>query len=182
VDSNPEQVDPRDRATKFVELLTSHQRDLYAYVNTLLIGDGAAPDVLQDTNLDLWARLDDFDFGRPFLPWAYAFAYQRVLAYRKTQRRSRLVFSDEVVQLISDTYVNDPADADARLGALRTCLNKLDPQQKQLVRDRYVARMSVKSLAARIGSTANQISARLYRIRKTLAKCVESVLARELRS
>jgi RNA polymerase sigma-70 factor (ECF subfamily) len=87
-----------------------------------------------------------------------------------------------VVQLISDTYVNDPADADARLGALRTCLNKLDPQQKQLVRDRYVARMSVKSLAARIGSTANQISARLYRIRKTLAKCVESVLARELRS
>jgi len=182
VDSNPEQIDPRDRATKFVELLTSHQRDLYAYINTLLIGDSAAPDVLQDTNLDLWARLNDFDFGRPFLPWAYGFAYQRVLAYRKTQRRSRLVFSDEVVQLISDTYVNDPADADARLGALRSCLNKLDTQQKQLVRDRYVSRMTVKTLAARLGSTANQVSARLYRIRKTLAKCVESVLARELRS
>lgn len=182
VESHPEQVDPRDRATKFVEMLTSHQRDLYAYINTLLIGDVAASDVLQDTNLDLWARLNDFDFGRPFLPWAYGFAYHRVLAYRKTQRRSRLVFSDEVVQLISDTYVSDPADADSRLGALRLCLNKLDSQQKQLVRDRYVARMSVKTLAARLGSTANQVSARLYRIRKVLAKCVDTVLAKELRS
>lgn len=187
MDSKPGQDDPRDKttkdkATKFVELLTSHQRDLYAYINTLLIGDAAASDVLQDTNLDLWARLDDFDFGRPFLPWAYGFAFQRVLAFRKTKRRSRLVFSDEVVQLISDTYVSDPADADARLGALRTCLNKLDDRQKQLIRERYVAKLSVKTLAARLGSTANQISARLYRIRKILAKCVEGVLAKELRS
>jgi RNA polymerase sigma-70 factor, ECF subfamily len=182
VDFDPGQIDSRDRATKFVELLTSHQRDLYAYINTLLIGDAAALDVLQDTNLDLWARLDDFDFNRPFLPWAYGFAFQRVLAYRKTKRRSRLVFSDEVVQLISDTYVSDPADADARLGALRTCLHKLDDRQKQLIRERYVAKLSVKTLAARLGSTANQVSARLYRIRKILAKCVDGVLARELRS
>jgi RNA polymerase sigma-70 factor, ECF subfamily len=179
VDSNPEQFDSRVRATKFVELLTSHQRDLYVYINTLLMNDNAAPDVLQNTNLDLWARLDDFDFTRPFLPWAYGFAYQSVLAYRKTQRRSRLVFSDEVVRLISDTYLSDPADADARLGALRDCVNKLSAQHKQLLRDRYFAKMSVKTLAARLGGTANQISARLYRIRKALAKCIESIMARE---
>ena len=109
---DPGQNEAQDRATQFVQLLTAHQRDLYAYINTLLVGQSAASDVLQDTNLDLWARLDDFDFKRPFLPWAYAFAYQRVLAHRKTQRRSKLVFSDEIVQLISDTYVNVAADAD----------------------------------------------------------------------
>ena len=118
-------------------MLTTHQRDLYAYINTLLVGQTAASDVLQDTNLDLWARLDDFDFKRPFLPWAYAFAYQRVLAFRKTQRRSKLVFSDEIVQLISDTYVEGTAGADQRVGALQTCLDRLPPRQRQLIRDRY---------------------------------------------
>jgi RNA polymerase sigma-70 factor, ECF subfamily len=173
--------DPLDRPGEFVKLLTAHQRDLYAYINTLLVGDIATSDVLQDTNLDLWKRLDDFDFGRAFLPWAYGFAYQRVLAYRKTRSRSRLVFNDQVVQLISDAYISDLISADTRLAALQNCLDKLDETQSQLIRERYVGRVSVKALAARLGSTASQISARLYRIRRTLAKCVETTLAAEAR-
>lgn len=177
---DPGQNEAQDRATQFVQLLTAHQRDLYAYINTLLVGQAAASDVLQDTNLDLWARLDDFDFKRPFLPWAYAFAYQRVLAHRKTQRRSKLVFSDDIVQLISDTYVHGSVDADRRVGALQMCLERLPPRQRQLIRDRYAVTMSVTALAAQLGCTANQISARLYRIRKALAKCVEAGLAKEM--
>ena len=180
--SDSGQDEAPDRATKFVQLLTAHQRDLYAYINTLLVGQPAAYDVLQDTNLDLWARLEDFDFGRPFLPWAYAFAYQRVLAFRKTQRRSKLVFSDEIVQLISDTYGEGAADADQRVTALQACLDRLPPRQRQLIRDRYAVTMTVNALAARMGCTANQISARLYRIRRALAKCVEAVMAKELNS
>jgi RNA polymerase sigma-70 factor (ECF subfamily) len=182
VSDDPRKEETQDRATKFVQMLTTHQRDLYAYINTLLVGQTAASDVLQDTNLDLWARLDDFDFKRPFLPWAYAFAYQRVLAFRKTQRRSKLVFSDEIVQLISDTYVEGTADADQRVGALQMCLDRLPPRQRQLIRDRYALAMSVNALAARLGCSANQISARLYRIRRALANCVETAMAKEMRS
>jgi RNA polymerase sigma-70 factor, ECF subfamily len=169
-----------DRATRFIELLTVHQRDLYVYINTLLVGDSAAVDVLQDTNLDLWARLQNFDETRPFLAWAYGFAFQRVLAFRKSRRRSRLVLNDDMVQLISDVCVQDTTSADARLTALRHCMEKLDPQQGQLIRDRYVEKMSVKTIAARLGNTANQISARLYRIRHTLGRCIQSSLVAEM--
>jgi RNA polymerase sigma-70 factor, ECF subfamily len=175
-----ESAEPPDRATRFIELLTAYQRDLYVYINTLLVGDSAAVDVLQDTNLDLWARLESFDSARPFLPWAYGFAFQRVLAYRKSRRRSRLVVSDDIVRLISDAYTRDPTSADARITALRSCLEKLDPQQSQLVRDRYVEKMSVKTMAARLGHTANQISARLYRIRQVLARCIQTTLVAEM--
>ena len=169
----------RERATQFVNWLTSHQRDLYTYINTMLLGDSAAVDVLQDTNLDLWAHIDSFDFSRPFLPWAYTFAFHRVLAFRKSSRRSRLVFSDETMELIGKAFINDDTPADARLTALHGCLEKLDDKQRQLIRDRYVEKMSVKSLATRLGGTANQISARLYRIRGILAKCIESTLTME---
>lgn len=168
-----------DRSGEFVKLLTAHQRDLYAYINTLLVGDIAASDVLQDTNLDLWKRLDDFDFNRAFLPWSYGFAYHRVLAYRKTRSRSRLIFNENVLQLISDTYIGDSISADVRIAALQKCLDKLEGEQRQLIRERYVVRVSVKAMAARLGSNASQISARLYRIRRTLAKCVNATLATE---
>lgn len=170
-----------EKATRFVELLTSHQRDLYAYINTLLVGDSGAADVLQDTNLDLWSRLDNYDFDRPFLPWAFAFAFHRVMAFRKSQVRSRLVFTDEVVHLISDGYMGDSKSADARLAALQGCLDKLEPNHSRLIRDRYMMKMSIKALASRLESTTNQISARLYRIRKSLAKCVEMALVTEMR-
>jgi RNA polymerase sigma-70 factor, ECF subfamily len=172
---------PCDRPEEFVRLLTAHQRDLYAYINTLLVGDIATADVLQDTNFDLWKRLEDYDFDRPFLPWAHGFAFQRVQAFRKTRSRSRLVFNDNVVQLISDAYVADPISADTRLCALQKCLDKLEVNQSQLIRERYIGRVSVKALAARLGGTASQISARLYRIRQSLAKCVEAALAAEVR-
>lgn len=174
-------LDDRDLATKFVELLTTHQRDLYAYINTLLLGNAAASDVLQDTNLDLWSRLSSFDFNRPFLPWAYGFAFQRVMAYRKSQYRSRLIFDDAMVSIISDAYTGTESSANARLAALRTCLDKLERGQYDLIRERYVGRLTVNALASRLGGSSNQISAKLYRIRKTLAKCIETTMAAEMR-
>jgi RNA polymerase sigma-70 factor, ECF subfamily len=174
-------ADVRDRATRFVELLTSHQRDLYVYINTMLLGHSAAADILQDTNLDLWASIDDFDFSRPFLPWAYTFAYHRILAFRKATGRSRLVFSDEILDLINAACVRDDTRADVRLAALQRCLEKLKVEHSQLIQDRYIERVSVKMLAARLGMSANQISARLYRIRKILAKCIDATFHGEAR-
>ncbi|HTQ37584.1 MAG TPA: sigma-70 family RNA polymerase sigma factor [Pirellulales bacterium] len=175
-----DQAAAQDPATRFIELLTAHQRDMFIYINTLLMGDSSAIDVLQDTNLDLWARLKDFDNAQPFLPWAYGFAFQRVLAFRKSRRRSRMVLSDEMVQIISDTYVRDSTPADTRLVALRSCLEKLDSEQGRLIRERYVEKMSVKTIAARLGQTTNQISARLYRIRHSLGRCIQTTLIAEV--
>jgi RNA polymerase sigma-70 factor (ECF subfamily) len=179
LDADAGAMDHAHRSTRFVELLTSHQRDLFVYIDTLMAGDAAVPDVLQDTNLALWSRLSDFDFSRPFLPWAYGFSYQRVLAFRKQRSRSRLVFNEEMLELISDIYVSDQTNADSRLAALQQCLAKLDATDGELIRDRYVDRMPIKTLAARLGRTANQLSVRLFRIRYALARCVETRVAGE---
>src|SRR5262245_46211102 len=123
--------------------------------------------------------MEEFVWNRPFLPWAYCFAHQRVLAFRKTRQRSRLVFSDEILELISDAHMADNLSADARLAALQGCLEKLDPIESDLIRERYMEKRSVKMLASRLGHSVNQLSVRLYRIRHSLAKCVQRTLASE---
>lgn len=168
-------------AAKFVELLTAHQRRLYAYISTLLLGDPAVADVLQDTNVDLWNRSKDFDFSRPFLPWAFAFARQRVMAHRKSQSRSRLLFSEAALARIEAECTKLAGEADSRLLALQVCLERLKPHQTQLIRERYFGRSSVRMIAARLGDTAHNISSQLYRIRRELAKCVDLNLTKELR-
>lgn len=168
---------PDDRSRHFMEMLTAHQRDLYAYVNMLLAGDSAAADVVQDTNMALWANMELFDFDRPFIPWAMRFAYNQVLAHRKSCGRSRLVFSDEFVEALSHDCMAEPLRSDDRLAALRSCLDKLPQDHRQLVNQRYQGTHSVKTIAAKMGSTPNSVSAQLYRIRKMLADCIERRLS-----
>jgi DNA-directed RNA polymerase specialized sigma24 family protein len=55
VTDNQLSLTERERSTRFVELLTGHQRKLYGYIATMLPGDPAVADVLQETNLDLWS-------------------------------------------------------------------------------------------------------------------------------
>ena len=179
MDSTSSADSSRDRSTRFVELLTAHQRKLYAYIATMLSGDPVAADVLQETNLDLWARIDDYDFQRPFLPWAFGFARTKVLAHRRSHCRSRLVFGDAAFELIHERCVTYAAQADDRLAALRKCLQRLQPHQEELIRERYFAKTPVKLMAARMSDTVQNISSRLHRIRKQLAKCVTATLAAE---
>jgi RNA polymerase sigma-70 factor (ECF subfamily) len=170
-----------ERTTQFVELLTGHQRQLYAYIATMLAGDPSAADVLQETNLDLWARAGEYDFTRPFLPWAFGFARLKVLAFRRSHARSRLVFGDGALELINEKCAQYAHEADARLIALQNCLKKLKPPQAELIRERYVAKTSVTEMAAQFADTVHNISSRLHRIRKQLAECVNRNLRAEER-
>jgi RNA polymerase sigma-70 factor, ECF subfamily len=168
-----------ERTTQFVKLLTSHQPQIYAYIATMMFGDSAAADVLQDTNLHLWAQADRYDFDKPFLAWAFGFARQRVMAYRKTCSRSRLVFCDEALDLLSDKCLGASETMDDRLTALQKCLKRLNVAQAELIRERYLTKTPVQTIADRLNDSAHNISSRLHRIRKILAGCVERTLATE---
>ena len=103
------------------------------------------------------------------------------MAYRKTCSRSRLVFSDETLDLLSDQCLKASDTIDDRLAALQKCLKRLSTAQAELIRERYMAKTSVQTIATRMNDSAHNISSRLHRIRKILANCVEHALATEER-
>lgn len=179
METNQQESHADDRSTHFIQLLTSHQPNLYAYISTMVLGDAAASDLLQETNLHLWKQAAQYDFNRPFLPWAFGFARQRVMAFRKSCSRSRLVFDDAILSLIDDKVMSSVSEIDHRLSALQKCLKKLSVQQTELIRERYLAKTSVTTMAERLDQTAHNVSSQLHRIRKILAKCIEFTLSAE---
>jgi RNA polymerase sigma-70 factor, ECF subfamily len=82
----------------FVLLLTQHQEVLFRYIFSLVPVEADARDILQETSLALYRKADQFDPARPFLPWAYRFAYLQVQKHREKAARSPLLFSEDVIE------------------------------------------------------------------------------------
>lgn len=59
----------------FIRHLTGFQGKLYAYTLALLADPDAAADVVQETNVVLWHKADQFTPGTNFASWALHVAY-----------------------------------------------------------------------------------------------------------
>lgn len=165
-------TDPKDN--DFVALLTEHQSAIRYYVASLLPGDSRAADVAQQANLKVWEKREDFEPGTNFKAWAFAVARYEVLNFRKKEARdSRLLFSDELEEIMAGELASASDDFDIRREALTSCLKKLKPTDLALIRHRYFESAPLKEFAAANNRSAAGLKVTLHRIRSGLARCVE---------
>jgi len=163
---------PKDSQEVFVRNLTSCQPSLYAFILSLLPDRDAANDVLQDANLVMWRRSDEFVEGTNFMAWAYKIARYKVLAYHRDQGRNRHVFDEKLLGDLAVEAEGRASDADGAAALLDECIDELPPPQRELVRERYAPGGSVQEIAARLGKTVSVISVTLSRIRQALLDCM----------
>ncbi len=79
--------DSHEPLEQLLLLLTEHQQALFRYAFSLLPSEADARDVMQETSLALMRKFSQYDATKPFLPWAYRFAYLQVLKHRQKQQR-----------------------------------------------------------------------------------------------
>jgi RNA polymerase sigma-70 factor (ECF subfamily) len=165
-------------SAEFVAQITRSQRQLHAFILSMVWNPAEADDVLQETNLVLWEKVAEFDRERPFLPWAMRFAQFQALAWLKRHRRQqqRVVFDDDLARLLADEAAADEPVFDDRRLALASCLQKLPGDQRDLIARRYEPEGSVNALAAAGRTTPKAVSDRLRRIRHTLLQCIQRTL------
>lgn len=163
-----------DSDAPFVTQLTAHQLALQLYVRSLLPGDGCASDVVQQANAKIWEKRTDFEPGTNFKAWAFSIARYEVLNHRKRQARdARLVFSDELEQVIASELVSTNIDFQERSEALRECLGKLRQKDRQLLLHRYSSRGTLAEYADTIGRSLGGLKVTLHRLRSVLLLCIE---------
>ncbi len=170
-----EHTDQND--SEFVALLTEHQSALRYYVASLLPGDSAGADVAQQANTTIWKKRDDFELGTNFKAWIFSIARYEVLNHRKKDQRDRLVFSEEMEDLIADELPQRAAELDLKQEALQGCLLKLKPADRELIQHRYFEGTPLAEYSTRINRSVGSLKVTLHRIRNRLLHCVESKLA-----
>ncbi|MEK9783748.1 MAG: sigma-70 family RNA polymerase sigma factor, partial [Opitutales bacterium] len=86
----------------FSQKLVRIQRALYSYILCLLPNRTDAEDVLQETNLVLCKKFPEYDETGNFQAWAFRIAKFQVMAHLTRHRRSKICFSNELVESLAE--------------------------------------------------------------------------------
>lgn len=166
--------------TAFLRCLISSQARLYAYVVSLLRDPNRAHDVLQNANVVMLDKSEEFIAQeQEFLPWAYKVCYFEVLGDRRDLARDRHLFDEAALEKVATAAAESSDGFEDRLRALATCLDSLPDAQRQMIQARYAPDGSVKRIASETGRSTGSISQTLYRVREALLNCIQARLSAE---
>jgi len=160
---------------EFVLELTQVQQRLFGYIYRRLANRDQTQEVLQQTNLVLCRKADDFELGTNFNAWAFTVAHYQILSYRKSLSRNRLVFTDEVIAAI-DERENKNEMREGVLSHLRHCLETMSSDNQVFIKLRYEGGLSMKQIATEVGKTVGAVKVKLHRLRRSLRDCVQNRL------
>ncbi len=155
-----------------VRLLSRNQEKLYRYIFALLPHEEDARDVLQETCVALARKFDQYDLTKPFLAWAYRFAYLEVLKQKERDRHTGFRLTPELLERLAREREEHEPILEARLLALQSCLGELEPTDRDILRHRYELKTPTAQLADHFGLSRRTLFRKLDQIRGYLSKCI----------
>jgi RNA polymerase sigma-70 factor (ECF subfamily) len=90
----------RGQAEAFEVLVRRYERELYGYLRRYLGDASLADDVFQNTFLQLYTKIGQYEAGRPVRPWLYTIAtHQAIDALRRNGRHQAVSLHQEREEL-----------------------------------------------------------------------------------
>ena len=169
----PETASENDPTEAFVRRFAKERRRLYGFIFAMLPNVNDAEDVFQQTSLVLWQKFDTFETERDFFAWASGIALNVVRNHRRGMGRSRVRFSDDLLQALADHQQANVERTQQRHAYLQECLHELNEQDRRLIVQMYSERKKPQELADELQRAVQTIYNRLHRIRGRLLRCVD---------
>lgn len=148
-----------DRRARFEEVFDAAYVPVQRYVRRR--GGGETDDVVADTFMVVWRRLDDVP-SEAVVPWCLG-AARRCLANQRRSTKRRALLRDRVAREPA------PVDDDSGDVDLVAALARLDDEQRELLRLSVWEGFGAGEIAVVLGITPNAVSIRLHRARRELA-------------
>lgn len=161
-----------NRDDEFLKLVTEHQDRLYFYILTLIGDRNHVDEVLQETNYQIWKKSHEFVPGTNFKAWVFRIAHFQVMCFRQRHMRDHLVFCMETIEKLSYETSDFDGSFEDRKKFLGECLDALSESNRQAVLGHYGEHRTLEEIGKAIGKTPNAVAQLLFRIRKTLLKCI----------
>ncbi len=137
---------------------------------------GAVPwidDVVQDTLLAVHRARQTYDPGRPFAPWFYAVASNRLIDAIRRERRvtSREIASDVLPEsVVEETVGRDAIDVEA----IRAAVASLPERQRAVIERLKFQDQSVREVAGRLSMSESAVKVTAHRGYQTLKRLLRA--------
>jgi len=136
------------------EMYDRYSRMAYSLILRIVRNTGAAEDLVQETFLRVWNRAQAFDSSRGALgAWILAVARNRAIDYVRSVEGRMTQCASEFDELENPAAFSDfeqnILDID-RVRLVRNALNKLNPNQREVIEMAYYEGLSQSEMAARM--------------------------------
>jgi len=164
-------------------LVREHQVQALRTAMLITRDKALAEDVVQNTFIRVYQKIEQFDESRPFAPWFMrSIANASVQASKKTQRN--LSLSEEISDGITfedlltdnDNKPDEQLEEKERQELIKSALDKLTPEQRATVVMRYFLDMSEQDMSIALDTPKGTIKWRLHESRKRLRGILQRVI------
>jgi RNA polymerase sigma factor (sigma-70 family) len=164
--SHPQPSGRDDRRRRFEDVYTANCGPILGYVLRRTSSPHDAADVLAETFLVAWRRLDDVPAGDQARLWLYGVA-RRVLANHHRGEQRRLLLTDRLRADIAAAY--RPPEFAGELAEIAAAYRSLPAADRELLALISWEGLDTGAAAEALGCSRNAVRIRLHRARRRLA-------------
>jgi RNA polymerase sigma-70 factor (ECF subfamily) len=151
---------------------------LTAFIASVTRDFHLAEDIFQDVCVKAIGKKDDFESPQHVLNWARVAGRHRAIDVLRTRDGKVIGLSEEMLAALEPVWpAGEAAQGSPVMEALQKCLDRLTPNNREIVRLRYFEGRAGAQVAEATGRKLETVYQALARIHKTLADCVRQRLA-----
>ena len=174
-------VQARDELA-FREIVERYQSKVFSIIYGILRNHNDAEDIAQQVFSKIYFSIRNFDFRSSLLTWIYKITVNECYDYLRKRRVRKLVYEsdfseEDAHRMEASEPAIDPAAPMDRALAQRDLVTKLlervSPEDRNLILLKEVEGHSVEELAAMTGLNENTIKVKLFRTRQKLLKAAQ---------
>ena len=122
-----------------------------------IVGEHAAPDVVQEASVSAWRNLKGLRDAERFGPWLFRIVVNRSRSHLRSQRTVREIAIDEAMSAAAP----DSRPAVEARSVLMPALSRLSSDQKVVIGLHYAAGLSIAEVGLVLGLPAGTVKSRL---------------------
>lgn len=148
---------------------------LSAFLLNLIRSPHMADEVLNDTMLVVWERIDDFRGDSRLTTWVFAIAYRQAMA--AVRRRDEPV-PDPDIEVASALPGPDEQVGRERVErGVREAMQRLSPDHRAVIDLAYFHELTCREIAQIVGCRSETVKTRMFHARRHLRSLVAGALA-----
>jgi RNA polymerase sigma-70 factor, ECF subfamily len=163
----------------FEKLVFKHQKTIYSVVRKMVLDHDDTNDIVQDTFLKIYSRLDQFNEQYSFYPWLHRIAINTTLNFIERTRRFRETFNRSENQ---DVYSSQNGNSLKKIihneyeQQIKQALEKLPIDQRMVFVLRTSEGLSYQEISEQLEISIGTVMSRLSRARESLKDLLQPYL------
>lgn len=151
--------DPKLRRKAFEQIVSQYGKLLYWKIRAIVLTHEDANDVLQNTFLKAWNKLDCFQGNSKLSTWLYRIAINESLDFIRKQKTRQQITGDYDTNIASRLMADDYFDGDKGKALLHEAIATLPAVQREVFNLRYFQEMHYKDISDIMDTTEGALKA-----------------------